>query len=148
VRGKHIKVCRAGLHFYWPLVSQWAEYPTARQTDRLESQVMESKDSKTFLVSGTLTYSVDDLSLLLPRVAFATRNTVDLAMTALHDVCCDFDWAELQAEQRKGTLKTKLRNEAQRQLGEYGIRVHKLQLNSLARCRVLRISQATSQEEN
>jgi regulator of protease activity HflC (stomatin/prohibitin superfamily) len=137
-----------GLHFFWPLVTTWETYPTARQTDRLETQTMESKDGKTFLVSGTLTYCVEDLSKLLPVVAFATRNTIDIAMTALHDVCCDFDWAELQREQQRGTLKTKLRNEAQHQLGEYGIRVIKLQLNTLARCRVLKVSQSLSNEEN
>jgi regulator of protease activity HflC (stomatin/prohibitin superfamily) len=147
-RGKNPIALDAGLHVYWPLVTTFEIYPTARQTDRLETQVMETKDGKTFLVSGTLTYAVEDISKLLPFVAFPTRNTIDVAMTALHDVCCDFDWAELQSEQRRGTLKTKLRNEAQHQLGEYGIKVVKLQLNTLARCRVLKVSQSTASEEN
>lgn len=148
VRGKHAVVCGPGLHTYWPLVTTWVDYPTARQTDRLETQVMESKDGVTFIVSGTITYSVDDLGKLLPVVHAPTRNTTDLAMTALHDVCCLFLWADLQSEQRRGTLKTKLKNEAQKVLGEYGIRTHKFQLMSLARCRVYKVSQSTSAEEN
>lgn len=147
-RGKYADVCGAGLHWYWPLVSKWQEYPVARQTDRLETQTMETTDGVTFIVSGTLTYEVEDLGKLLPFVHAATRNTVDIAMTALHDICCDFSWAELQSEQRKGTIKTKLRHEAQKQLGEYGIKVIKLQLNTLARARVLKISQSTASEEN
>lgn len=148
IRGRRMVVCLAGLHVYWPLVTRWVEYPVARQTDRLETQVMESTDGVTFIANGTLTYEVEDLGKLLPVVHLATRNTVDLAMTALHDVCCDFTWAELQREQRKGTLKTKLKNEAHRALAEYGIKVIKFQLMSLARCRVLKISQSTAQEEN
>lgn len=148
VRGARVVVCKPGLHIYWPLVTRWVEYPIARQTDRLETQVMESTDRVTFIVNGTLTYEVIDLGKLIPVVYLATRNTVDLAMTALHDVCCDFSWAELQGEQRKGTLKTKLKNEAQKVLGEYGIKVIKFQLMSLARCRVIKVSQSTAQEEN
>lgn len=148
VRGKRVVVCTAGIHFWWPATTVFITYPTARQTDRLETQTMESKDGKTFMVSGTLTYQVEDLGKLLPYTHSATKNTIDTAMTALHDVCCDFTWDELQLEQRRGTIKTKLRNEAQKQLSEYGIKVLKLQLNSLARCRVIKVSQSTSSEEN
>lgn len=148
VGGARPVVCEAGIHFYWPARTTFVMYPTARQTDRLETQVMESKDGKTFIVSGTLTYEVSDLSQLVPRTHSPSTTTVDIAMTAVHDVCCDFEWAELQLEQRKGTLKTKLKNEAQKQLSEFGIRVLMLKINSLARARVIKISQSTSTEEN
>lgn len=143
-----IHVKGAGLHWWWPATSRWTEYPTARQTDRLESQVMESSDGKTFIASGTLTYEVEDLGKLLPRTHSATRNTLEIALCAVHDVCCEMTWADLTLAQRKGTLKTKLRNDAAKELGEYGIRVIRLRLNSLARCRVLKISQSTASEEN
>ncbi len=143
-----VTVCSAGIHWYWPAASSWVMYPTARQTDRLETQTMESKDEKTFLVGGTLTYKVKDLAKLVPENHSPVTATIDVAMTALHDVCCTLTWAELQEEQRKGTLKTKLRKAAQRDLEEIGIEVIRLKLNSLARCRVLKVSQSTSSEEN
>lgn len=148
VGGKHVVVCGPGVHFYWPARTTFVVYPTARQTDRLETQTMESKDGKTFLVGGTLTYRVEDLALLIPMTHSPATTTVDLAMTAVHDVCCDMNWADLQTEQRKGTLKTKLRNAAQRDLSELGIKVLQLKLNTLARCRVIKVSQSTSSEEN
>lgn len=147
-RGKNPVVCGPGIHWYWPVLSTWRVYPTARQTDRLESQVMESTDGKTFLVSGTLTYQVDDLGLLLPHTHSPSVAIIDIAMTAVHEVCCDLDWENLQRESRRGTLKTKLKNAAQKQLTEYGVTVLKLQLNTSARCRVLKISQSTASEEN
>jgi regulator of protease activity HflC (stomatin/prohibitin superfamily) len=149
VGGSRVVVCQPGIVWYWPIRTVWIEYPTARQTDRLESQTMESVDGITFIVSGTLTYQVEDLGKLLPCVHNAATMTVDIAMAAVHDVCCDMPWEQLKREQRHATLlKTKLKNSAQTQLGEYGIRVIKLQLNTLARCRVLKVSQSVSQEEN
>ncbi len=149
VYGSEVKVCGPGIHWYWPVTTYWQGYPTARQTDRLEAQVMETTDGVTFMVSGTLTYEVTDLGKLLPVVHSPGTHVVDSAMAAVHDVCCDMDWVTLKAEQRHATrLKTKLKASAQSQLTEYGIRVIKLQLNTLARCRVLKVSQSTSQEEN
>lgn len=140
--------CGPGIHWYWPWHSIFVTYPMARQTDRLESQVMESKDGKTFIVSGTLSYEVTDLLQLVPKNHSPVTTTIDLAMTAVHDVCCQYDWAVLQDAQRKGTLKTTLKKKAGAALEPFGITVHMLKLNSLARCRVLRVSQSTANEEN
>lgn len=149
VGGDRVVVCGPGIHWYWPARTEWQDYPTAMQTDRLETQTMETADGVTFLVSGTLSYTVDDLGKLLPVVHNAATLAVDMAMAAVHDVCCDMTWQTLREEQRHASkLKTKLRNSAQAQLEPYGIRVVKLQLNSMARCRVLKVSQSVSQEEN
>lgn len=148
VRGSKIIVCGSGVHWHWPVTTTWVVFPTARQTDRLETQVMESKDGFTFQVAGTITYSVNDLQALVTTTHSPSATVIELAASAVHDICCDFDWKVLQDEQRKGTLKTKLKNEAQKQLIDYGVRVIKLQLTNLARTRVYKISQSTSQEES
>lgn len=146
--GSEVIVCGPGVHWYWPWRTTWSEHPTARQTDRLETQTMESKDGKTFIVSGTITYIVEDLAALVPLTFSPFHTIVDIAMCSVHDVCCELDWADLQSMQRRGTIKTQLKNECQKQLTDYGVRVVKLQLNSLAKARVLKISQSTSSEEN
>lgn len=148
VKGSRVVVCGPGVHWWWPYSSKWTAHPTARQTDQLETQTMETKDGKTFIVSATITYAVIDLAAFVTNIHSPLTTVIDIAMTAVHDVCCDFDWASLQNENRKGTLKTKLKNEAQRQLKEYGLQVIKLQLNSLARSRVHKISLSTASEEN
>lgn len=148
VGGKRVKVCGPGIHFWWPARTTFIPFPTARQTDRLESQTMETTDGKTFLVGAMITYSVPDLAALVTTTHSPTRAVTDMAMAAVHDILCDLSWEELQAAQRKGTLKTQLKNEAQNQLKDYGVKVIKLQLNTLARCRVLKVSQSLSNEEN
>lgn len=148
VGGKRPVSCGPGIHFWWPARSTFVIHPTARQTDRLETQTMESKDGKTFIVSAMITYSVDDLLALVTTTHSPFHTITDIAMGAVHDICCELDWAELQNQQRRGTIKTLLRNEAQKQLSQYGVKVIKLQLNSLAKCRVLKLSQSTSSEES
>lgn len=142
------QLCGPGqIHWFWPVTTSWVTYPIARQTDRLETQTMETKDGKTFIVAGTITYSVTDLMALVPTTHSPSATVIELAASAVHDICCDYDWDELQAKQRKGTLKTELKNEAQKQLADYGVKVIKLQLTSLARARVFKVSQSTSNEE-
>jgi regulator of protease activity HflC (stomatin/prohibitin superfamily) len=148
VGGSTPKVCRAGVHWWWPYTTTWVMYPTARQTDRLENQTLETADGKTFVVSGTITYEVEDIAALVTTTFSPMVAIKDLASTALHDVCSDYEWGGLQEGQRKGTLKTKLKNEAQKTLKDYGVRVIKFQLNTLARTRVLKVSLSTSSEEN
>ena len=147
VGGDRPVVCGPGVHFFWPARTTFVIYPTARQTDQLETQTMESSDGVTFVVSGLITYRVIDLAALLTTTHDAMVAIRDMAQAAVHDVCCAGTWTELQGKQRnRSVLKTELKNEAQRQLKDYGVEVIKLQLTSLARCRVIRLSQSTAQE--
>ena len=146
VGGDRPVVCGPGIHFYWPARTTIVIYPTARQTDQLETQTMETSDGVTFVVSGLITYRVKDLAALLTTTHDAMAAIKDMSQAAIHDTCCYGTWAELQTKQRKSTLKTELRNEAQKQLRDYGVDVIKLQLTSLARCRVIRLSQSTAVE--
>lgn len=146
VRGKKVVVCGPGVHFWWPAVTVTNVYPTARQADRLPTQTMCTTDDKTIIVGGMLVYKVDDLGLLLSTTHSAVAAIKDICLSAVHDVCCSMSWAELKDEQQRGTLDTKLKNAAQKQLTEYGVKVVKLMLTDLAPCRVLKLSQ--SNEEN
>jgi len=148
VKGNPVYCAPGKVHWYWPATTIWIAYPVARQSDRLETQTMESADGVPFIVSGTLTYAVEDLSMLLPRTHSAMTTIVEIAQTAIHDVLCDLTWADMHNAQRKGTIKTLLRNSAQKELEDYGVKVIRFKLNSLARCRVYRLSQSTSSEEN
>jgi hypothetical protein len=94
-----------------------------------------------------VSYSVTDILPLVAGTHSAVTTVKNLAMTAVHDVCCRMSWEELKGEQRKGTLDTKLRNMAQRMLTKYGVHVEQLTLIDLAPARVLKLMQSTSNEE-
>lgn len=148
VRGWKVAVCGPGLHVYWPMVTDYVEYPIARQAEELRGQTIVSTDDRTLLVAGLVIYEMEDLEKLIAHT-FAPQQTVrDVTLTAIHDVCCRLSWDELKSEQRKGTLDTKLKNEAQKALGQYGVRVTKMMLTDLAPCKVIKLVQTTAKGED
>lgn len=147
VNGKDPQYCPPGKHWWWPWTTKWSQFPIVRQTVSIETQTLETSDAKTFIASATLTYSVDDLLQLLTTVHDADTAVAEIASTVLGDILTSRTWTELTEEQRKGTIKTKLKNGAQNELNGYGVKVIRFKLNSLARCRVLKVSQSTASEE-
>lgn len=144
--GVRVVPCGAGLHWYWPVTTSWVSYPTARQTDNLPTQTFCTRDGRTIAVGGMLVYVVEDIEKLVTTTHLPMKAVQDIALTVMHDVCCNLEWAALMDEQRRGTLDTKLRNAAQRQLADYGVRVVKCMLTDLAPARVLKVIQSVNQE--
>lgn len=148
VRGNRAKLCPPGIHWFWPVTTVLVTYPTARQADRLQTQTIVTSDDKVIVVGGLVIYAVDDLLVLLTTTHSAATTVKDITLTAIHDVVCRMSWEELKSEQRRGTLDTKLKNEAQRALASYGVRVVKVMLVDMAPARVIKLMQSTSSEEN
>lgn len=138
--------CGPGVHWYWPVTTLWQMYPTARQTDNLPTQTFCTKDDKVIAVGGMLIYAVDDIVKLVTTTHSPMMAVQDIALTSIHDVCCNLTWEELKDEQRRGTLDTKLKNTVQRQLADYGVRVLKCMLTDLAPTRVLKVIQSVNHE--
>lgn len=147
VNGKDPVYCGPGKWWWWPWTTKWSQFPIVRQTVSIETQTLETADGVTFIASGTLTYSVDDLLKLLTTVHDADTAVAEIASTSLGDILTSLDWKALTEAQRRGTIKTKLKNGAQNELNDYGVKVIRFKLNSLARCRVLKVSQSTASEE-
>jgi hypothetical protein len=139
--------CPPGKHWWWPWTTKWSVFPTVRQTVSIETQTLESLDGKTFIVSGTLTYSVTDLLKLLTTTHDADTAIAEMASTTMGDTLTGMTWEALYNEQRRGTIKTKLKNGAKNELEVIGVNVIRFKINSLARCRVLKVSQSTASEE-
>lgn len=142
-----ITVCGPGIHFWWPATTSFQIYPTAFQTDNLPSQTMETTDGEKIVVGGMLTYTIEDLGLLLPHTHSAMKMVQALTLAAIHDVCSSMTWEQLALEHRKRTLNTKLRNQAQKALKEFGVRVEDCMLTDLVRTRVYRLIQSTQQDD-
>jgi regulator of protease activity HflC (stomatin/prohibitin superfamily) len=146
VRGRRVEVLGPGIHWYWPALTVFWEHPTARQATNLRTQTLVTIDDKVIAVGGILVYCVSDLQQLLANTHNADATVCDIALTAIHDVCCRMTWDDLKREQQRGTLDTKLKNTAQRALNEYGVSVIKTMLTDLAPCRVLKIVQSQSMD--
>lgn len=148
VRGRRVVKLEPGIAVWWPVTTTIDTYPTARQADDLRSQTIVTKDDKTIVVGGMIVYRVHDVEKLLAQTFSAVKAIRDITLTCIHDVCCRMTWEELKQGQRRGNLDTRLLNEAQKQLEDYGVTVLKVQLTDLSNARVYRIFQSTSQDES
>lgn len=146
VRGFKVVPLKPGIHWYWPATTTIAQYPTARQADDLRTQTFVTTDDKVIAVGGMVIYEVTDIEPLLAHTYKPAQTVTDIALTAIHDVCCKLSWDEIKKEQRKGTLDTKLRRETQKQLEPYGVRVLKTMLTDLSPTKVYKLIQSTSND--
>lgn len=145
VRGSNVKSGGAGIVWYWPAVTEFEQYPTARQTISLATQTITTTDGKVVSVSGMLVYEIFDLEKILAHTMDPDDTIRDIAQSSLHDVCSHKSYEELRVGQGK-KLDTALRAEARKDLEDYGVRPLKFTLTTFAPSRVLRLVTTTSQE--
>lgn len=137
--------CGPGFHVYWPLFSTFEGYPVKRQTVPLPTQIITTTDSIEVAVTGMIVIDIDDLEKIQGETWDPDDTIKDIASSSLHDVCCHKSYDELRKGQGR-TLDTALRNAARKDLEDYGVRVIKFTLTTLARTRVYRLVQSTHQE--
>jgi regulator of protease activity HflC (stomatin/prohibitin superfamily) len=149
VRGGKIKVCPpGGLYVYWPVITLYEHYPVVRQTDNLRTQTFVTADGKVVSVGGMIVYSVEDIEKAMTLTYSIIHTINDITVTSIHDVCCRLSYPDLTLKQRNRTLDTELKNAAFADLKEYGIKVWKVMLTDLAPCRVLKIVQSVSNDND
>lgn len=148
VRGQPGRSLPPGLHIYWPLTTIFHTYPVVRQAEELRGQTIVTTDDKVLLVGGLIVYEVSDIERLIAHTFQPEQTVKDIALTAVHDVCCKMSWEDLKQAQRKGTLDTRLRNEAKDALETYGVRILKVSLTDLAPCRVFKHVQTMAKGED
>jgi regulator of protease activity HflC (stomatin/prohibitin superfamily) len=145
VRGTNVSTGGAGIVWYWPATTNILTYPVVRQTTPLPSQVITTRDRQTVTLCGMVVYEVFDLEKLLAHTYDPDDTIKDIAASALTDVCCKLTWEEIQSGQGR-TLDTKLKNAARNELEDYGVRVLKFTLTTLAATKVYRLIQSSFQE--
>lgn len=136
-----------GLHWYWPATTTTEKYPTAYQTDHLPAQTFETEDGKSITIGGIVAYRVFDVKALLADTHSPVHTIRVAALGAIHDVISNMTLDGLKLEQRKKTLKTKLRNAVQKPLTEFGVKVEECMLTDLTRSRAIRLIQSTQHDD-
>lgn len=144
VRGRRVQALGPGLWWYWPATTNLTIYPTARQAVDLRTQTIVTKDDRSIAAGALIVYEIVDIEAIVARTYDPEETVRDVALSAVHDVLCQYTWGELREGVRTGAVDTALRQEAQRGLRTYGVKVLKMTLTDLAPCRVLKL--LTTQE--
>jgi regulator of protease activity HflC (stomatin/prohibitin superfamily) len=145
VKGGKIITGGPQIVMFWPVTTNLHTYPTARQAVSLPSQVITTKDGQTVAIGGLLVYDIADLEKILAHTYDPEETIKDIAASSLHDVCCRETWDDLRGGQGR-QLDTKLKNEAKKDLDDYGVRVIKFTLTTMALATVTRVIRSTFPE--
>lgn len=128
-----------GIHFYWPITTEFHTYPTARQTTNLRAQTLITRDNKVIIAKGLVVYRVRNVESILARTYDPDQTIEEIALSAVMAACAEKDWETLKEEHRTGALEHQLKRLVQKQLGIYGVQVLKCSLTDLAPARVFKL---------
>jgi regulator of protease activity HflC (stomatin/prohibitin superfamily) len=146
VRGHKTIPLGPGWHAFWPLTTEIIIYPTARQAVDLRTQTLMTTDGYTIVVGGLIVYEITDIEAALARTYDTDQTIKDVAMSAIHDVMVRMSWTDVKTGQEFGTLNLKLRKRVRKELKPYGVKVLKVTITDLAKTRVYKLLQTTSQD--
>lgn len=146
VKGARVVALGPGVHWFWPITTEFVSYPVARQAVNLRSQTLCSTDNKSIVVGGMVAYEITDIEAIVARTYEPDDTIREIALSAIHDVCCQKSWSELQAAERSGALNRELRREVAKELDQFGVKVLKARLTDLALCRVIKLMTSVSKD--
>jgi regulator of protease activity HflC (stomatin/prohibitin superfamily) len=142
VRGSKVVALGPGIHWYWPVTTQFAQHPIVRQATDLRSQTLITKDNQVLAVGAIVVYEISDVEKLVAHTYDPDQTIRDIAMGVIHDVLCGKTWEEIRSEQRGGSLDREFRREIKKQLDDYGVRMLRVTLSDLSPARVYRLIQS------
>ena len=117
VHGHRVKKWAPGLHWYWPVVTTYKLMMIVRQTQKIQSKVVMTKDHKTVIVGAMVTYYVDDIVAALAHIADLASDVIDQADRA--------------------AFNAKLNDVVGAALNGYGVQILQIQLTEFAPTRAL-----------
>lgn len=138
VHGKHIKKWGPGLHWYWPVATQYKLIAIVRQTQMIQSKVVMTKDEKTVLVGALVTYHIDDVVAALAHVADLASDVMERSQGAIYEAIGKHTLVEIQSD--RGAFRDLMTERVGSALNGYGVKIIQVQLTEFAPARVLALN--------
>jgi regulator of protease activity HflC (stomatin/prohibitin superfamily) len=138
VRGYRVKEWKAGLHWYWPLVTSYKLMTTVRQTQRIQSKVIMTKDMKTVTVGALVTYYVDDVVSAIAKIADLPSDVMERSQGAILSAVAELTLEEIQVDRVR--FNADLTERVGQVLNGYGVQILQAQLTEFAPCRAIAIN--------
>jgi regulator of protease activity HflC (stomatin/prohibitin superfamily) len=142
VHGHRVKEWKAGLHWYWPIVTQYKTMAIVRQTQMIRSKVVMTKDLKTVIVGALVTYYIDDIVSALVTVADLPSDIMERSMEAILAEVAEKTLAETQAD--RANFNRALTERVAAALNGYGVQMIQAQLTEYAPCRAFALTGHTA----
>jgi len=138
--GSRVISMQAGLHVYWPLVTEIEIIVTARQTLALPKQVLTAKDNKKVVVGTVVVYKIRDVVQAIGRTNWDVDTTInDITQSAVVSVIAQHTLQELLEMVSADTLNDALTEATRKELRQFGVFVSRCKLTDFADCRVYKV---------
>jgi regulator of protease activity HflC (stomatin/prohibitin superfamily) len=135
VHGHRIKRWDPGLHWYWPVATSYKLMMTVRQTQKIQSKVIMTKDNKTVIVGALVTYYVDDIVAALAHIADLASDVIERAQGAILTEVTKHTLQEVQDD--RAAFNAKLNDVVGAALNGYGVQILQIQLTEFAPTKAL-----------
>lgn len=136
-RGKIIKPIGPGLHWYWPLVTEYYVTAVVRQTQNLPTQAAVTKDKVPVAVSGIIVYKIKDVVAAFGKTYDFNDTMNDVSMTAILPYICSRTYDELIMEINSGQTRRTLTRSVRQALRKYGVVVSLVGLTDFTKATAL-----------
>lgn len=138
VRGRHVRRWEPGLHWYWPVATQYKTIAVVRQTQLIQSKVIMTKDMQTVIAGALVTYYVNDVVAALAHIADLASDVMERSQGAIYEVIGKHTMEEIQADRQ--AFRDKLTERVGEVLNGYGVQIIQAQLTEFAPARALAIN--------
>jgi regulator of protease activity HflC (stomatin/prohibitin superfamily) len=138
VRGSRVKEWKPGLHWYWPLVTSYKLITTVRQTQRIQTKVIMTKDLRTVTVGALVTYYIDDVVSAIAKIADLPSDIMERAQGAILAEVATRTLEDIQGN--RATFNASLTERVGSVLNGYGVQILQAQLTEFAPCRAFAIN--------
>src|SRR5262245_14502475 len=113
-----------------------------RQTQRIQSKVIMTKDMRTVTVGALVTYEVDDAIKAMVTIADLASDIMERSQAAIFAVVCESTMEQIQSERLQ--FNTRLTEKVSQLLNGYGVHVLQAQITEFAPCRAIAINAHTA----
>ena len=135
--GKNVRKWEPGVHWYWPIVSNYTLYTVVRQTQLIQPKITMTADLQTVIVGACITYHIEDIVKVLTTVADLASDVVERAIPVLLELIANKTLQEIQANRRG--FNDHLTTESQIRLADLGISIHEVVVTELSTSRSIAI---------
>lgn len=138
VHGRRVKEWKPGLHWYWPLVTTYKLMTTVRQTQRIQSKVVMTKDMRTVTAGALVTYIVDDVVSAVAKIADLPSDIMERSQGAILAEISERTLQDIQAN--RASFNAGLTARVGEVLNGYGVQILQAQITEFAPCRAIAIN--------
>ena len=138
VRGHRVVEWKPGLHWYWPVATSYQLMVTVRQTQRVQSKVVMTRDLKTVIVGALVTYHVNNIVAAIAKIADLPSDVIERSQGAILNSVGEMTLEEIQ--RNRMVFNSLITERVALALNGYGVEVLQVQLTEFAPCRAFAIN--------